>query len=474
MQNRTSLPHCHSLNWRHLIPQEEALLLELQGGGGAHLEREELEPLVRLACGAITVSTSPASLLQQFPLLTEGQAQKVAALAVLLQRHRCSPSCTSNLPPLQKCGQYFPKPPSLIPLVAVRPKLRTDNEREALQRLEMIVCKVQELLRQDDPVPGLTDDVDEVQQLLALLRRVGIAPLQLPEGGGYQWAGNSFLLTHQLTRLLEEFTVMTNSEADALLLALWHASLLYRRHAKFIPRTKVSEVNIASFNPWLLHATESNGNVELVTHTPEQVEKYLIKGSGQLSLHFAIAELEQRGGLRDVAAASRLRTEVAKGRREVSLMEGFFMGLDSRLYMSSSSLPAVVFVFLAVGQGDLSLAMLRYIQRPEIFAAMTFCQFLMWFREMRRGQEEAQPQHQGLPKAVVTAVDLAPQPAPPPLPSRLHLQDGTVMVKRRKPCPVHWAPLGARSDIVMFKVRNIRRICVISASELSIQYCLIC
>ena len=152
MQNRTSLPHCHSLNWRHLTPQEEALLLELQGGGGAHLEREELEPLVRLACGAITVSTSPTSLLQQFPFLTVAQAQKVAALAIHLQLHRWSPSCTSNLPPLQKCSQYFPKPPSLIPLMAVRPKLRTENEREALQRLETIVCKVQELLRQGDPV----------------------------------------------------------------------------------------------------------------------------------------------------------------------------------------------------------------------------------------------------------------------------------------------------------------------------------
>ena len=149
-------------------------------------------------------------------------------------------------------------------------------------------------------------------------------------------------------------------------------------------------------------------------------------------------------------------------------MEGFFMGLDSRLYMSSSNLPSVVFVSLAVGQGDLSLAMLRYSKRPDIFAAMTFCQFLMWYREMRRGKEEAQPQYQGLPKAVVTAVDLTPQPAPPPLPLRLHLQDGTVMVKRRQPCPVHWTPLGAHSNIVMFKVRNIRRICIVSPSELSI------
>ena len=131
-------------------------------------------------------------------------------------------------------------------------------------------------------------------------------------------------------------------------------------------------------------------------------------------------------------------------------MEGFFMGLDIRLYMSSSNLPSII--FLAMGKGDLSLAMLRYSKRPDIFAAMTLCQFLMWYREMRRGQEDAQPRHQGLPKVVVTAVDLTPQPAPPPLPLRLHLQDGTVMVKRRKPCPVNWAPLGAHSDIVMFKV----------------------
>ena len=130
-------------------------------------------------------------------------------------------------------------------------------------------------------------------------------------------------------------------------------------------------------------------------------------------------------------------------------MEGFFMGLDPRLYMSSSSLPSVVFTSLA---GAPSLAMMRYSLRLELFAAMTFCQFLMWYREMRRGHEEAQPQHQGTPKAIITAADLAPQPAPPPLPMRLHLQDGTVMVKRRQPCPVHWTPLGAYSNIVMFKV----------------------
>ena len=128
------------------------------------------------------------------------------------------------------------------------------------------------------------------------------------------------------------------------------------------------------------------------------------------------------------------------------------MGLDPRLYMSSSNLPSVVFVFLTLGRGDLYLAMLCYSKRPDIFTAMTFCQFLMWFKEMRRGQEEAQPQHQGLPRAVVTAVDLASLPAPPPLPMRLHLQDGTMMVKRRQPCPVQWAPLGAHSNIVMFKV----------------------
>ena len=333
--------------------------------------------------------------------------------------------------------------------MAVRPKLRTDNEREALRRLENIVCKVQELLRQDGPIPRNAEGEDEVQQLLALLKRVGLAPLQLPGGGGYQWAGNDFLLTQHLTRLLEEFSLIANSQADALLLALWHASLLYRRQPKFVPKTKVSEVCISSFSPWLLLANKANGNVDMVTHTPEEVEKYLTKGSGQLSLHFAIEELEQRGGLRDGAAASRLRTEVAKGRREVSLMEGFFMGLDNRLYMSSSSLPPVVFTSLA---GAPSLAKMRYSLRLELFAAMTFCQFLMWYREMRRGQEEAQPRRQGTPMAIITAADLAPQPAPPPLPMRLHLQDGTVMVRRRQPCPVHWTPLGAYSSIVMFKV----------------------
>ena len=48
------------------------------------------------------------------------------------------------------------------------------------------------------------------------------------------------------------------------------------------------------------------------------------------------------------------------------------MGLDPRLYMSSSNLPSVVFVFLTLGRGDLYLAMLCYSKRPDIFTAMTF------------------------------------------------------------------------------------------------------
>ena len=81
----------------------------------------------------------------------------------------------------------------------------------------------------------------------------------------------------------------------------------------------------------------------------EQNGHYSVKSS-----KFAIRELEQRGGLRDNGAASRLKIDVDKGKREVSLMEGLFLGLD--------------------------------------------CQFVMWYREVKRGQDDGQP-YQGLPKA---------------------------------------------------------------------------
>ena len=75
-------------------------------------------------------------------------------------------------------------------------------------------------------------------------------------------------------------------------------------------------------------------DLDVILATPDKVEAYCCKGSGQLSLHRAIDELKARGGPKDEEAASRLEWEVEAGRREVSLTEAFFEGFCHDQYQS--------------------------------------------------------------------------------------------------------------------------------------------
>ena len=335
--SRSGLPHCHSLGWRREVdtgPGSVAYLLGQLQEGKRGLTWEERGRVVQLGREAITVTTTGLALRQQFPLLTQQKVEELVTLARRHQIHICSYHCYGSSPPGQKCGQYFPKLPSLLPLLAVRPVLETKEQKENLEGLENIAQKVQELLRGlPFPIPGGEDD--SVASLLSLLRQVAAAPVTLP-GGGYTWAGAQFTPDQELEHLLEECGALAETQEDKLLLTVYHRSITSRRHAKLLPVRQVSECWVVNFNPWQLLTARSNLEVDLVTHTLPHLHSYLTKGVTSQTIWEMAEEVESRGGGRMGDMAERLRQAGENGWKEVSLTEALYR-LDSRLQLSVSN-----------------------------------------------------------------------------------------------------------------------------------------
>ena len=431
-QARSGLPHLHSIGWRCFPPAITSLLHKLQTGTCADLTREQLAPLLEVVVAGITVTSSHERLVQQFPLLTDEQARRAATLASLLQWHKCTTSCTTTFPEGQQCQLYYPQLPSCFDIIAIRPHLSTREEEQALCKVECLHQQVQQLLRADPPLPGHVVEEEPVEQLLNLLRRVGGldgAPRSLPDGG-WSWFSVTFLPCSSLDRLLLECGELVDAEADRVLLALWHHSLLVRRHAKFIPRRRVCEVFLAKYNPWAALAMKASMEIDLISHTPEALERYVTKGSQQLSLHHAIDELEERGSRQDLKMADRLTEELRSGRHEVSMTEAFFL-LDPRLQVTSLSPSKVIFVSFNVrGNGELVDNQKRHWYNlrqaaPAPENEMSLGQMLMWFREERRGMEEkvAWRPPQASSVQIITPGDVRLPPATSTLPQVLDQND---------------------------------------------------
>ena len=331
----SGLPHLHSVLWADLDPALSELLSLLQTGATAHLTREQLEPVVALGQQTLTVATTPAVLLEQFPSLTPELAEEVVRLTMKFQVHHCTPSCTSSFQHGQKCRHFFPREPILLPLVATRPSLVSDEEKARMTAIEDIKEQVQKQLRLLHPFPHGEGEEDPVPSVLSLLRRVGEPPALLA-GGGFTWAGVTFLPGQELDGLLQECSTLVTTLEDIQLLAVYHATLRVRRHSKYLTPRRVSEAYVVSHSPWITLAAQCNTELELVTHTPSKLISYVAKGVSQQSLHAAIGELWDRGGQGDLEAADRLEELVGAGWREVPLMEAFFR-LDRRLFLSLCS-----------------------------------------------------------------------------------------------------------------------------------------
>ena len=336
--SRSGLPHCHSLCWRReedTSPDSvSALLGRLQRREG-NLTWEERGRVVQLGRAALTVSMSPASLRQQFPQLTQQEVEEAVTLARCHQLHTCSHHCNGSCPEDQVCGQYFPRLPCLLPLLALRPPLRTPAQRDRLEALEKIAVRVQGLLRAM-PVslqPG--GETEPVASLLLLLHRVAPPPVSL-QMGGFLWAGAVFPLDQELQHLIQECRAMANRQEDQVLLAIYHVSITSRRHAKLLPLRQVSECWVVNFNPWLLKMSQSNVEIDIVSHTLPQLQYYLTKGATNQTIGDVAEEVHHRGGSRMADLAERLTLAAEAGWKEVSLTEAL-LRLDPNLNVYSSN-----------------------------------------------------------------------------------------------------------------------------------------
>ena len=336
--SKSGLTHSHGLGWRKEVEQGpdsmSSLLGRLQEGAG-DLTREEQGRVVELGRGAITVTTSATDLARQFPDFTPQEAEDVVALARRHQVHTCTHHCSGSSHPGQQCSQYFPRPPSLLSLLAMRPPLLTDEQKARLKSLEKIAESVRQLLHglPDRLQPDQEDD--DVASLLSLLHQVADLPVLLLEGGFF-WAGVVFPPSQELDYLLQKFSHLAIPQEDTVLLGVYHCSLLTRRHAKYLPVRSVRECWGVNYNPWLLRKAKSNIEVELVTHTPQALYSYLTKGVTSQTVLMMAEEVESRGGGRMADMADQLRLAVDEGWREVCLTQAFHL-LDPGLHLSTSN-----------------------------------------------------------------------------------------------------------------------------------------
>ena len=350
IQDESGLPHLHAVLQPALDPVLSSALTLLQSRDGAILTVEQRAAVIQLGEGAVTVATDIDSLLYQFPDLTLEQAEEAVRLALRHQVHTCTHSCKEVCAEGQKCRHFFPRPPSLFTLLATTPDLLTPEAKERMGAVEAMLEKVQELLRTNPNISQPREEDEPVAALVAFLLQVADRPQPLGEGY-YFWAGAIQGPTEEMEQLLLHCGALVPCPLDALLLAIYHCYLLNRQHPKLLPVRLLKEAYMVNYHPWLLLAWEANMELEVVTHTPSALFKYVTKGCGQKSLDCAVTELRNRGSCKDSLAARRLESAKESGRREVTITEGMFR-MDPRLSLSvTSTAGMVVFINTALPGG---------------------------------------------------------------------------------------------------------------------------
>ena len=329
-QPQTGRPHHHGVGWARNLPTDVVRLMErLQQEDASELSCEDLEPVLVVAKAAVTVSTRAEDIMQQFPKLNHARAAEVGRLALLHQHHSCTSLCKSSEFAGQLCNKFFPQLPSLFCLVARTPFLNKEGQKK-VEDMYAIHVKIQQQLRNHSIVPGQNNTAT----LVTLLETVADPPQPLPNDEGFTWQGVVFPNGPVLHNMHQRCLQYGRSPREVHLLSLYHMSLLTRRHAKYYPVRSVSEAYIAKFNPIILLATQSNIEVDIITHTPHTWFYYMTKsGESQTSLRSSQRELVSRG---ENDNAVRLGEMLTAKKREVTLGEAFFL-LDPQLSLTSSN-----------------------------------------------------------------------------------------------------------------------------------------
>ena len=381
----------------------------------------------------------------------------------------------------QTCRFFFPRLPSLFPILARCPELKTDDQKTALLSVERLHRKVQGELRwyQSRETP---DFLDTPGGLVKLLHRAADGrPQELPQApGAFLWAQIIFEPSPELDTMMDKCRQLSpDSEDNCRTLALYHCTLKHRRNARFRPRRKVSEAYVECFNPVLLVAAEGNVSVDMIGHTVQKLFSYCTKGGGtKIDIGDVALEVRRRRTPKAVKAADDLDERNVEGWREVTIGEALH-GLDSDLRLSVSNFEVAWVNTSLPGQLDCAeetedaddgnyvattADMRRYGMRPDTLERLSLAQFLMWYRLSKPGREEAEPRFD-------QAVDICSPDDLPPLaghtvmPGKLTLEDGTVLRLRRLPRALNWGPKSTYASILLFSVRIPARL-VLSARYL--------
>jgi hypothetical protein len=323
-------------------PQEDhvdlsTLLGRLQSGDWT-LTDADLAPVLELATGAVTASSCPYDIMEQFPSFSQDKAEKVAAYVNKYQVHSCTSSCATSIPTGQLCRHFFPRMPSFFHIIARCPNTWLEESRVELSIVENFHMCVQEELRNVENRAQL-EEFDTPEGLVRLLTRAAGGTPTEKEGvpGAYSWASMTVTPSNELHEQMEAWSQrLPMNQPYALVLALYHNSLHTRRHAKFIPRRKASECYIETYNPYVLLTADSNISVDLITHTVTRLFSYVTKGGGgRTGIKDATMELLDRHETEALAVAEQMATRF-DGWREVSLGEALYR-LNPSMQLASSN-----------------------------------------------------------------------------------------------------------------------------------------
>ena len=162
-----------------------------------------------------------------------------------------------------------------------------------------------------------------------------------------------FTQCEELERELARSRLLSDDEDVAVTLGIYHFTLHFRRHGKFIPKRKASQAFIENFNPFVMLASDANVSTEFVSHTVDKVYKYVTKGSQERdpdrknkdddskSLRSAEKETRSRNKGSDRVAADTLKAKIEeKFWREVTTGEALYL-LDPSLNLSSANFSIV-------------------------------------------------------------------------------------------------------------------------------------
>ena len=340
-QTHTGVPHNHALGFVNLSNDLAHTLCRLSTCDGT-LTDEDVAPFVQIAADSVTVSLSANELLDAFPSLGHHLAAEVASMAAKYQVHRlCGSYCEPDAAEMETCRFFFPQLPSFCHIIARCPSIASDEQKRALEQNESFHAAVKTELRRRKAA-GTLDDDDSPCQLAELLLAATKPPVRI-DANKILWHGIIYERDQRVDQLYAECCALEPppSAFHALVLALYHRSLLVRRNAKHLPKRMLSEVYVEEYNPWALKANGGNVSVKLILHTVGKLYGYVTKGSNATTgMKAASGELLRKGGQANRDCSEALENLIKDGYREVSLGQALYQ-LDPTLQLSRSDLKVV-------------------------------------------------------------------------------------------------------------------------------------